>query len=310
MARRLPATQVTMPTSTRRPRFRPTAAVTLACCACSGSVDPPASPESQFRDARPVVIAGYSGDAMEPFLSRDGAWLFFNNRNDPADATDLHVARTTSPDTFRYVGPLAGANATGALDGVASMDAAGRFYWVSTRSYAQTLATLHQGAFADGAVTGAALVAGTLVRGAPGWLTMDAEVTADGQAMYFADARFDGGAVPAESKLRLARRQGGRFDVDPGGDDVLRAVNASATLVYAPASSADGLELFFTGLSGGGAPVIFRATRSSPGAPFGTPVRVAAAAGFVEAPTLSPDGRSLYFHRLDGQRFAIYRLVR
>jgi hypothetical protein len=28
---------------------------------------------------------------------------------------------------------------------------------------------------------------------------------------------------------------------------------------------------------------------------------------FVEAPALSPDGRSLYFHRLVGDKFAVFR---
>jgi hypothetical protein len=32
--------------------------------------------------------------------------------------------------------------------------------------------------------------------------------------------------------------------------------------------------------------------------------------GFVEAPTLTCDGRALYFHRLDGSEFAIYRADR
>lgn len=35
----------------------------------------------EFGDPKRVEIIGYRGDAMEPFISRDGAYLFFNNLN-------------------------------------------------------------------------------------------------------------------------------------------------------------------------------------------------------------------------------------
>lgn len=38
-----------------------------------------------FADPERVTIQGYDGDAMEPFLSRDGRFLLFNNRNDPPE---------------------------------------------------------------------------------------------------------------------------------------------------------------------------------------------------------------------------------
>jgi hypothetical protein len=37
---------------------------------------------------------------------------------------------------------------------------------------------------------------------------------------------------------------------------------------------------------------------------------VTAIDGFVEAPTLSPDGRALYYHRLEADRFTIWRTER
>jgi hypothetical protein len=40
------------------------------------------------------------------------------------------------------------------------------------------------------------------------------------------------------------------------------------------------------------------------------PQRVSAITGFVEAPALSPDGRALYYHKLEGGRFVIYRVAR
>jgi len=53
-----------------------------------------------------------------------------------------------------------------------------------------------------------------------------------------------------------------------------------------------------------------RHRRAQPDAPFETPQRVSAIEGFTEAPALSPDGRSLYFHKREGNRFAIWRVTR
>ena len=93
---------------------------------------------------------------------------------------------------------------------------------------------------------------------------------------------------------------------------MMRNVNTSA-LEYAPAVSKDLLELFYTAFDparGSAEPVIMRAARDNAGAPFGVPARVTGITGFVEAPTLSGDGRSLYYHKLENGRHAIYRVTR
>ena len=88
----------------------------------------------------------------------------------------------------------------------------------------------------------------------------------------------------------------------------MRNVNTAA-LEYAPAISADLLELFFTRASGRQL-AIYRSARRNRDEPFGIAERIASITGHVEAPTLSGDGRSLYYHRLDGDRFVIYRVAR
>ncbi len=279
-------------------------------CSAPQKLTPSAPDDTTFKNPRRVALGGYDDHAMEPFLSRDGQWLFFNNRNDPPDQTDLHIARAVTPDSFHYAGRLAGANVTGSLDGVASMDAAGRFYWVSVRSYDQSLATLYRGAFSGGTVTGAALVAGSVVRGQPGWLIMDAEVASDGLSIVYADSRFAGGPVPAESRLASGVLTGNRIDRDPRSEELFREVNASAPLVYAPAMTANSLELFFTGLTLPFTAELFHATRATPSSAWGNVRRIVAATGFVEGATITPDGRSLYYHKLDGARYRLYRLTR
>lgn len=65
------------------------ALVVVACGSGGGAAPSTAAPAS----ASEVAIAGYDGIAMEPFVSRDGRFLLFNNSNDPGTDTDLHFAR-------------------------------------------------------------------------------------------------------------------------------------------------------------------------------------------------------------------------
>jgi hypothetical protein len=285
----------------------------LAVCSACGQAAPDgaAARAALVRDARRIEIAGYSGSAMEPYISCDGRYLFFNNRNDPGELTDLFFAEAAGPDRFQLVGPLAGANAPPpALDGVPSLDVRGELFFISNRSYATTLATLYQGDFREGRVDAVRLVSGNVARGQLGWVTMDAEISRDGARLYFADARFDfPRPVPEEADLVMARRTLDTFTVDDDSRRIVAALNTRA-LEYAPATSADGLEIFFTRYDGGAAPVILRAVRPSTSQPFDAPTPVQGIEGFVEAPTLTCDGRALYYHRRDGTEFAIYRAER
>src|SRR5918911_4706579 len=80
-----------------------------AGCGSQMNAPPPAPDYHGFRSPQRVVIRGYSGEAMEPFISRDGRYLFFNNRNDAPD-TNLHYAERMDDVTFDYRGELKGAN--------------------------------------------------------------------------------------------------------------------------------------------------------------------------------------------------------
>src|SRR5687767_1334188 len=135
-----------------------------------------------------VVIRGYDGDAMEPFVTKDGRYLLFNNRNDPRIDTNLHFARRFDALTYQYGGALKGAN-TPALEGVPSVDRAGNLFFVSTRSYKETLSTLYRGSFVDGTVSGVRLVGG-VSRRQPGIVMFDAEIAADGSTLFVVDGEF------------------------------------------------------------------------------------------------------------------------
>lgn len=288
------------------------AALALAACGARQKADAVAAlPEYRaFGEPQLVAIRGYQGDAMEPFITKDGRYLLFNNRNDPKIDTKLLFAERVDDLTFDYRGELEGAN-TSALEGVPSVDRHGNLFFVSTRSYAETLSTIYRGRFGQGRVSGIELVAGISLR-QRGMVTFDAEVSADGSTLFVADGRFAGGHVPETADIDIAVRDGAGFRRLPGARDLLRNVNTAA-LEYAPAVSGDLLELFFTRLEGSARSpriAILRAVRPDAVAPFGAPQRLASITGFVEAPALSGDGRSLYYHRLDGGRFVILRVAR
>jgi hypothetical protein len=257
----------------------------------------------------PVRIEGYSGEAMEPFLSRDGATLFFNTRNDPGTDTDIHFARQRDDLTFVHQGVLSGTKSA-ELDGVPTMALDGTFCFISPRDYRQTLNAVFCGRF-DGEAVVDVLPQTELKSERLGRLIFDVELSADGKQLMFAEGTFSGGAVPDAADLFLAGRGGNGFVRSAESARLLRAVNTDA-LEFAPALSADGLELFFTRVTGFWmfrTGQIFRSQRAEVSEPFGAPQHIPVD-GHVEGPTLSPDGRSLYFHRLVDGRFGLWRITR
>jgi hypothetical protein len=280
-------------------------ALLAACSAPVLESSPETVPAAGFGEPRPAVIEGYDGDVMEPFLSRDGETLFFNNSNAPTAQTDLHWATRIDDLHFRYRARIAGANSM-MLDGVPTLSRDGVFCFVSTRDYARTLATIHCGSWsgADAANVTLQAEAAPLI---PGRLVFDAELDASGQTLLIADGLFTGGPVPAAADLRLARLVDGRFRLDPSADRLFGSINTAA-LEYAAAISADGLALSFTRLARppGSSPQIWIARRATTDAAFEAPQRIDAIKGFVEAATFAPDG-AIYFHRRVGERHTLWR---
>lgn len=243
---------------------------------------------------------------MEPFLTRDGRFLFFNNSNDPRVNTNLHWAERVDDLTFRYRGELQGVN-TSFLEGVASMDRDNTFYFISNRSYDTTASTIYRAVFHDGSLSTIELAPGISVA-KPGIVNFDAEITADGKTLYYVESRFDRNAQPQTAAILIAKKTTSGFERIDDSTRITAAVN-TVGLNYAPATSVSELELFFTRLIGNQA-AIYITKRTSARAPFDPPRRIAAITGFAEAPTLSPDEKSLYFHKKDGAQFVIYRVTR
>ncbi len=260
------------------------------------------SHEGSASDRRALEITGYSGDAMEPFLSPDGQYLLFNNSNDPKINTDLHWARRISDTSFEYGGRIEGAN-TAALEGVPSLDEDGMLYFISTRSYESTLSTVYRARFHAGRATGVELVDGLSLQ-TPGLLVFDAAISRDGETLYGSDGEFTGGPLPKSADLFVAQRVGNRFERLPASARIMANLN-TPDLEYAPAISDDGLEIHFTRGTG----FLFwrktrieRATRASVSEPFGPPRTVVDNKRFPEAATYIPGGKGFCYHeKVEGQ---------
>jgi hypothetical protein len=267
---------------------------------------PPPGEYTLFGQEQQVTIRGYDGDAMESFISKDGRFLLFNNNNEKPANTNLHYALRVDDLTFDYKGELIGVN-TAALEGVPSLDRKGTLYFVSNRSYDTTHSTLYRGHFSDGVVTDVQLVPG-VSRQEPGIVNFDAEISGDGQTLYFVDGDFRTKSPPKTADIVIATVQGDSFARLLRSAELLARVNLAGALQYAPCISEDGLELFFTRVDRRDAhpmPQIFRAARTTMDEPFDSPQRVKSIDGFVEGPTLSADGHLLYYHKRDKDRLVI-----
>src|SRR5260370_28695355 len=275
-----------------------------------GASDDAMAQNADARDAKPyfgvftnpehVTIEGYNQDAMEPFISPDGNYLFFNNSNNTRP-TNLYYATRIDDVTFQFRGEIVAANSGGmTLTAVPSMDMNNVFYVISDRSYVSTLSTISSGPFSAGTVSNVALVPG-VSKDKLGDVNFDQCISPDGGTLYFVDGVFKGGApVPAAATIAIAMRNGDQFTRLKNSAEIMRKINTH-DLNYAPDVSKSGLEFFFTRIRIVGSqpkppPVIYTATRSSVTKPFGKPRKIAAITGFAEAPALSPDEKSLYFH--------------
>jgi len=250
-----------------------------------------------FAPMQPVTIQGYSDHAMEPFIARDGQTLFFNNRNEPVEETDLHWATRIDDLTFRYRGRLASANSSH-LDGVPSLARDGTFAFTSLRAFASRGATIWMGRWTGDAVTQLELVT-QLRPGAPPRFNMDGELSASGDRFYVTDNLWAVIGGLRSSDIRLSIREHGQWRRAPEYDAWFAAINTPDAFQYAPATNEAETELYFTRLS---RPFLraprfetFVSVRGSTTEPFGKPERIDALQGYVEAPTVAPDG-ALYVH--------------
>ncbi|WP_430400981.1 hypothetical protein [Flavobacterium sp.] len=277
----------------------------LIIISCSSNYDT-AIEYPSFGNEIDVTINGLSFDAMEPFISPSGSYLFFNNVNDGIN-TKLYYATKINDSTFNYVGELTGANQTTTpfLDAVADMDVNGNFYWTSTRNYPAELNNLFHGTFNAGTITNIGRVQGDFNMNSPGWLVMDHGISLDGEFLYFNNARFDETSClgPCETTLGIAEKVNSTtFNTITNSSDILQNINDSNYIYYAPCISSDNLELYYTRyLKNVTASTVFDvcvAVRRNDTSIFSEPKVLfsKSIATLVEAPSLTIDKKIMYYH--------------
>ncbi len=260
-----------------------------------------------FGQETDVTINGLTFDAMEPLISPDGNYLFFNNLNDRVN-TKLYYATKVDDSTFNFAGELNGTNQTSPphLDAVADIDSFGNFYWTSTRNYPAELNNLFHGTFNAGNVTNTGRVNGDFNKNIPGWLVMDHGISYDGQFLYYNNARFDDTCQGVcETELGIAQKiNDSTFNKTPDSDTILQNINDTNYIYYAPCISADNLELYYTRYPKGEitANTLFEicvAVRNTPTGNFSQPAVLFSEpiTNLIEAPTLTSDKKIIYYHK-------------
>ncbi len=295
--------------------------VTPGCLASLGT-------NTEWSGETEISITGYTGNAMEPRISSDQVTLFFNNKTSNDTEMDIHYALKTAANTYLYKNTLTGTVSPTSLDGVPAVDSAGRFYFVSTRSYGSNLRTLYSGQAA--VVAGPALeiqnvasADAAVTLNQAGKLDMDIDVSWDGALAVASNADFTGGlAYPDTSRLAFYNVDTSTriFSPNTNSSTLLANVNLSQCRVYAGSLSNDLLELYYTVFPSGSsfASTDFKlvvSKRASTSLPFGTGQIISGVSGeLLEGPsiTFNDSGKTLFYHKKDpvSGNFKIYKVTR
>lgn len=283
-----------------------------------------------FTDPQPVTIdnlpAGHGGtpiSAEEPFVSRDGRFLFFNS-GEKENNKDLHFAERRD-GRWRYRGEIGPrVNTADKVEGNPTMDAAGNFFYVDSGT--ETMVRAARFDPQTGTLGPASEVKGVPTRVVRPFRSfegnMGVEVSPDGATLYISRATWKMnalwlGMITGADILFSQRRNGEYFFDEAQARVVMKNIN-TVDLEYAESISADGLELFFTRMAvadlknGKVRSQIMRATRASLTEPFGAPESITAigSGDFVEGPSIGPDGKELYYHKREGEKFRIFKVMR
>ncbi|MFO7842551.1 MAG: hypothetical protein R6V16_01970 [Bacteroidales bacterium] len=279
--------------------------IVLIITGCNDDFEKPEINDISFGPPQKAYMIDYDGHIMEPFLSRDGTILFFNNLNHSTVNTNLHSATRINDSVFQYQGELKGVN-TEFLEGVPSMDSSDIFYFISTRSYNQTLSTIYSGVYFNDSIMNIQLVSG-ISNVTAGWINFDAEVSKDGGTLFFATGLYDANGGPYESNLDYVVKTNNTFQKTD--HSIFNNINTEA-LEYGACISSNMLELYFTRaelpLSKMSTPQIYLSTRKTVTESFEKAYKIENITGFVEAPTLSPDNQIIYYHKKENEKYVLY----
>lgn len=286
--------------------------------------------EITFTNPQYVAISnlpnGYGNTPIsteEPFVSRDGRFLFFNT-GDKENHKDLHFAEWKS-NHWRYRGEVDDkVNTAKEVEGNPTMDADYNFFYIDSSTKTMVLKSHFYPITGKlGALRNEKGVPERVVKPFKRFVgNMGVEVSADGDTLYFSRATWQMRGLSLgpfeDSDILFSQRKEGKYVYDEAeAKRVMQYIN-TPDMEYAASISADGLELFFTRLpladlkKGIVHSQIMTARRSNLMEAFGRPQPIAAIGSdeFVEGPSISPDGRELYYHKRVGEKFRLYKVTR
>lgn len=261
-----------------------------------------------------IDIEGYSADAMEVGISPDGKYLLFNDRGEPNK--DMHWATRNNDRSYKYQGIVQN-TLSDKVDGTPSFDAKGNLYFTTLKAYPKDQRSIYKASFKDGIAYNPQPVEGDIyVKNVnfPSqlWVSLDPDISDDGTLLFYSEGRFDPRlGFPYPFNVRGAEKVNNKFvKMD---ERILANINTDH-MDYAPAISADGLDIFFSRIAKVNGRMkligIYTAKRKSRKDPFAKPEKIMAITGNVEAPVLSGDESKLYYHRMDRGVFRVYRVTR
>jgi hypothetical protein len=264
---------------------------------------------AEFINDVEVKILGYDDHIMEAFISRDGKYMFFNDKKKNEDK-DIYFAEKIDDYTFQFKGEVKGIN-TKAVEGVPTLDTKNNFYYVSTHAYKiDNLVTMYQGKFVNGKVTQIRAIS-EISLNKPGWLNMDSEISADGNTLYSTQTYFGDGQPPSKSYFFYAKKHGDKFIPQNDSANIFKTINRD-DVVYGATISSNELEIIYTRLVKNNKLESLRATRKDKNSAFGIPRVISTIRGFSEAPALTGDGELIYYHKKSNSdsRFKLHALHR
>ncbi|MCP5062550.1 MAG: hypothetical protein GY936_08815 [Ignavibacteriae bacterium] len=280
------------------------------------TITDPENNNSEFSNEKKVSINGYFSDAMEPFISKDDRFLFFNNHQG-VNSKDIYYAEKINDTTFVFKGEVIGVN-TAFVDGNPTMDANNNFYFISTRDLDSGNKTLFSGKFNSGTVSNLHKVDGTINILTPYWINMGVEISMDNNTLFTSTAKFNVGEnFPREGNIRFSVKTNDEFNIPNNEAEILININNDQSIQYAGETSIDELELFYSQVTLSNPPIfkLLYSNRNKLDEAFGIPQEITEPFmdnpnAFVEGPSLSVDGKRLYYHKLENEVFSIFMLSR
>ena len=262
-----------------------------------------------------VTINGLIFGVQDPFISSDGNTLVFNDANSVPNM-NLYYATKVNDSTFNYVGQIAGANETtpNHRNLSSSMDSSNNYFWTTLRNYnpPTSYESLMHGTYNSGNVTSIRKIYGDIYITIPNWIVMDAEISYDGNYLYYDNAYFGSGCGNScNPQLNIAQKvNDSTFNKLPNSAAILSNVNDTNYLIYVPQITKDGLELYFTrGSTITGNTEICVAVRNSPVDTFSLPSVLVSQNGWLpEAPSLTTNKNILYYHKENGYMSGYFKI--